>query len=195
MMEFGMKTRTVAATSMNDRSSRSHCIFTFSMTQLKGPDPNKPLAQLRSRINLVDLAGSERQKKTQASGDRLKEGAMINQSLSNLALCIHKLAEISDAAARHKKNNDFVPFRNSKLTHILQESLVGNSKTVMMAAISPAPSNALETVGTLRFAQSVKKIQTKATKNEEKDEDLVAQLRAEILALKKGMDQGGGEDG
>merc|ERR1719281_1219965 len=94
---------------------------------------------------------------------------------------------MADHAARHKKSNDFVPFRNSKLTFILQESLVGNSKTVMMAAISPAPSNSEETLGTLRFASSVKKIQTKATKNEDKDEDLVKEFRAEIERLKRNL--------
>ena len=88
LMDFGMKSRSVAATAMNDRSSRSHCIFTFNLTQIKG-SLEKPISCLRSKVNLVDLAGSERQKKTNATGDRLKEGAQINQSLTNLALVIH----------------------------------------------------------------------------------------------------------
>merc|ERR1711871_1848626 len=112
-------------------------------------------SQLRSKLNLVDLAGSERQAKTEATGDRLKEGAMINQSLTNLAMVIHKLAEIGEKTSK-KSKDDFVPFRNSKLTYILSESLSGNSQTVMMAALSPASSNSDETLGTLRFASSVK---------------------------------------
>ena len=108
LMDFGMKARSVAATSMNDRSSRSHCIFTFSLTQIKGKK-EKPSSLLRSRINLVDLAGSERQKKTNASGDRLKEGAQINQSLTNLALVIHALAKSSKGGK--KGGHDFIPFR------------------------------------------------------------------------------------
>ncbi|CAD7957374.1 unnamed protein product [Amoebophrya sp. A120] len=182
LMDFGMKARSVAATSMNDRSSRSHCIFTVSVTQIKGDNPEKPLSLLRSKINLVDLAGSERQKKTNASGDRLKEGAQINQSLTNLALVIHALAK--SFTNEGKNANDFVPFRNSKLTYLLQESLVGNSKTVMIAAVSPARSNYDETMSTLRFANSVKEIQTKAIVNQEADADIIAQLKAEIKALK-----------
>eukprot|EP00746_Dinoflagellata_sp_MGD_P142257 gnl/MRDRNA2_/MRDRNA2_75219_c0_seq1.p1 gnl/MRDRNA2_/MRDRNA2_75219_c0~~gnl/MRDRNA2_/MRDRNA2_75219_c0_seq1.p1 ORF type:complete len:1186 (+),score=279.21 gnl/MRDRNA2_/MRDRNA2_75219_c0_seq1:125-3682(+) len=192
MMEFGMKTRSIAATSMNDRSSRSHCIFIFQMSQIIG-NVEKPKQQLKSKINLVDLAGSERQKKTNATGDRLKEGSMINQSLSNLAICINKLAASFSTSHKGKKDNaDFIPFRNTKLTYILQESLVGNSKTVMMAAISPAVSNMEETLSTLRFAQSVKKIQTAAKKNESSDQDMVSKLKAEIEKLRQQARGGGG---
>eukprot|EP00392_Amoebophrya_sp_AT5.2_P000602 g603.t1 len=187
LMDFGMKARTVAATSMNDRSSRSHCIFTVNVTQIKGSDPSKPASLLRSKVNLVDLAGSERQKKTNATGDRLKEGAQINQSLTNLALVIHALAKSFSGAKKSRGDGvdgDFIPFRNSKLTYLLQESLVGNSRTVMIAAVSPARSNYEETLSTLRFANSVKEIQTKAVVNQEADADIITQLKAEIAALK-----------
>ena len=195
LMDFGMKQRSVAATSMNDRSSRSHCIFTFSLLQLKGK-PEKPSTMLRSKVNLVDLAGSERQKKTNAGGDRLKEGAQINQSLTALALVIHALAK--GASAKKGAEKEFVPFRNSKLTFLLQESLQGNSKTVMIAAVSPASSNFDETVGTLRFAARVKKIQTKAVKNEESHgnmNEVVKELKAEIERLKAEGGGGGGPGG
>merc|ERR1719191_1521958 len=108
---------------------------------------------------------------------------MINQSLTNLALVIHKLAEISEKHSR-KAKQDFVPFRNSKLTFCLQDSLSGNSRTVMIAALSPALSNQEETVGTLRFAESVKAIKTKATRNVQSPDSLVAELRAECERLR-----------
>merc|ERR1719443_2689177 len=113
---------------------------------------------------------------------------MINQSLTNLALVIHKLAELSEH--KRKGKQDFVPFRNSKLTFALQDSLSGNSKTVMIAALSPALSNVDETMSTLRFAESVKSIKTKATKNEESKDSLVAELRAECERLKAQIMQG-----
>merc|ERR1719482_2276932 len=113
---------------MNDRSSRSHCIFSIEVKQSQ--DKGGVQTQLRSKLNLVDLAGSERQKKTHAEGARLKEGSSINQSLTTLALVIHKLAEIAERPHR-KQNQDFVPFRNSKLTLVLKDSLSGNSKTAM----------------------------------------------------------------
>merc|ERR1719329_872058 len=119
---------------------------------------------------------------TQASGMRLKEGAQINQSLSNLALVISKLVEMADS--KDSKSCDFVPFRNSKLTHILQNSLSGNSKTVMMAAISPSADNWEETLSTLRFAESAKKIKTSASKNERSEENVIAALRRELEQLK-----------
>merc|ERR1719482_2115304 len=111
---------------MNDRSSRSHCIFSIEVKQSQ--DKGGVQTQLRSKLNLVDLAGSERQKKTHAEGARLKEGSMINQSLTTLALVIHKLAEVSerlDGAPLRKGGKDYVPFRNSKLTFILSDSLSG----------------------------------------------------------------------
>mmetsp|Transcript_102445 Transcript_102445/g.181950 ORF Transcript_102445/g.181950 Transcript_102445/m.181950 type:complete len:831 (+) Transcript_102445:54-2546(+) len=184
MIDFGAKTRSVAATAMNAGSSRSHCIFTFVLER-KAKELGKE-SESRAKVNLVDLAGSERQKKTEAGGDRLKEGAMINQSLTTLAQVINKLAEAGEIAAKGKKVavGDFVPFRNSKLTHLLQESLAGNSKTVMMAAVSPALSNFEETMSTLRFAQTCKNVKTKAVKNEESKADMLQDLQAELEQLK-----------
>jgi len=178
MIDFGAKTRSVAATAMNAGSSRSHCIFTFVLE--KEAKERSKQSESRSKVNLVDLAGSERQKKTESAGDRLKEGAMINQSLTTLAQVINKLAEASEKAA----GGDFVPFRNSKLTHLLQESLSGNSKTVMMAAVSPALSNFEETMSTLRFAQTCKNVKTKAVKNEESKASMLDDLQRELEELK-----------
>eukprot|EP00929_Paragymnodinium_shiwhaense_P010211 TRINITY_DN11474_c0_g1_i1.p1 TRINITY_DN11474_c0_g1~~TRINITY_DN11474_c0_g1_i1.p1 ORF type:complete len:915 (-),score=157.78 TRINITY_DN11474_c0_g1_i1:191-2935(-) len=195
LLDFGFKARTVGATSMNDQSSRSHCIFALEVKQVR-PREQGGTTQLRCKVNLVDLAGSERQQKTQATGARLKEGSMINQSLTNLALVIHKLAQISEKvksppkSGKSKGPSEFVPYRNSKLTHVLQDSLSGNSKTVMMAAISPAQYNHDETVSTLRFAESVKAIKTKAKKNEETQENLVASLKAEVDRLRAQIQDG-----
>lgn len=187
MLDYGQMTRSVAATSMNATSSRSHCIFSFYLE--KEIDEVNEKQTFRANVNLVDLAGSERQAKTNATGDRLKEGCMINQSLSTLAIVINKLA------AAGSRGKDFVPFRNSKLTHLLQESLSGNSKTVMVAAISPAKSNLEETVGTLRFAQTCKKIQTRVVKNQDSRAQVINDLKAEIDRLRADLASGGASPG
>lgn len=182
-LELGMKARTVAATCMNDQSSRSHCIFTIEVHSTRAARGRK----LRAKLNLVDLAGSERQSKSQASGMRLKEGSMINKSLTTLAMCVRKLAEASDrrmSIATTRRNQDFIPFRDSKLTDMLQDSLGGNSQTLLIAAVSPAESNAEETLSTLRFAEGVKQIRTKAVVNEEGCDDVVTALKLEIEQLK-----------
>lgn len=180
LLNFGIKARTVGETCMNAQSSRSHCIFTME-TRRKKKTHGGTVTETTSRLNIVDLAGSERQGKTQASGSRLKEGAAINKSLSTLALVIAKLAELGGDP---KRNADFVPFRNSKLTFVLQDSLSGNSKTVMIAALSPAFSNHDENLSTLRFAQSVKKVKTKASKNEAKEGAMLENLKAEVERLR-----------
>ena len=133
--------------------------------------------ETRATINLVDLAGSERVSKTGATGDKLKEGANINKSLSALGNVINALAE---QAKKGKKV--FIPYRNSKLTRVLQESLGGNSVTVMLAAISPAAYNYEETLNTLQYADRAKAIQLKARKNESMTE--VGKLKKEIEELK-----------
>lgn len=181
LQDFGAKQRTIGATNMNAGSSRSHCIFIFQLDRNGKHSDGRDL-QLKARVNLVDLAGSERSGKTGAEGARLKEGAMINQSLTNLALVIQKLSEASTKGASAA---DFVPYRNSKLTHILQESLSGNSMTIMMAAISPAPSNFEETVGTLRFAQLCKSVVTHARQNDLSPAEVSSNLQADIDALKE----------
>eukprot|EP00930_Biecheleria_cincta_P039976 TRINITY_DN27428_c0_g1_i1.p1 TRINITY_DN27428_c0_g1~~TRINITY_DN27428_c0_g1_i1.p1 ORF type:complete len:983 (-),score=197.88 TRINITY_DN27428_c0_g1_i1:9-2957(-) len=188
LLEFGTKQRAVASTVMNATSSRSHCIFTMEIARTITM-PAGSSKQWLSKVNLVDLAGSERQKKTQATGERLKEGAMINQSLTALALVISKLAEYCRLAGQFspkgpKQQNMFVPFRSSKLTHLLMDSLSGNSKTVMIAALSPAKSNYDETLSTLMFAQSVKAIKTSATKNERVEDQLKLELELECERLR-----------
>ncbi|CAJ1430936.1 unnamed protein product [Effrenium voratum] len=186
LVDYGSAMRHVSATAMNATSSRSHCIFTFKTNLTEPEQPSKV-----SQTHLVDLAGSERAGRTKATGDRLKEGAAINQSLSTLARVISELAK---SAKSKKKPNP--PFRESKLTYILKESLCGNSKTVMMAAISPNFLDYDETLSTLKFAQSVKQVQTKAVQNAVNMSSVEAQLRAELNALKAQLqsfqDQSGG---
>jgi len=178
LLDFGVKARSVASTNMNVGSSRSHCIFIFQME--KHSNINGRKSQLRAKVNLVDLAGSERQGKAGTSGDRLKEGSMINKSLSSLAKVILELSKPSKDKAQ-----DHVNFRDSKLTHLLQESLSGNSKTVLVAALSPAMSNYDETLSTLRFASNCKKITLKAIKNEINNDAIMQQLKREINQMKE----------
>lgn len=177
LIRFGQKSRMVAATNMNNASSRSHCIFTFHLEKEKDTGALQDIA--RAQVNLVDLAGSERQSMSRCEGERLREGAMINQSLSALAAVINKLASNSGKASQ-----EFVPFRNSKLTMLLQESLSGNSKTVLIAAISPAKSNEEASLSTLRFAQTCKKITTKVHQNVEKRQSVFSGMKDEIEKLR-----------
>ncbi|XP_069320536.1 chromosome-associated kinesin KIF4A [Eulemur rufifrons] len=153
-LEQGNNCRTVASTAMNSQSSRSHAIFTISIEQRKKSDKN---SSFRTKLHLVDLAGSERQKKTKAEGDRLKEGININRGL----LC---LGNVISALGDDKKGG-FVPYRDSKLTRLLQDSLGGNSHTLMIACVSPADSNLEETLNTLRYADRARKIKNKPIVN------------------------------
>lgn len=150
-LEQGNNSRTVASTAMNSQSSRSHAIFTISVEQRKKSDKNN---SFRCKLHLVDLAGSERQKKTKAEGDRLKEGININRGL----LC---LGNVISALGDENKKGGFVPYRDSKLTRLLQDSLGGNSHTLMIACVSPADSNLEETLNTLRYADRARKIKNK----------------------------------
>jgi hypothetical protein len=152
-LDQGMRHRTVASTQMNSESSRSHSIFTIKIHQKDSEDESK---NLFAKVNLVDLAGSERVKSTGATGATLKEGANINKSLSALGNVINALVE----QAKGKKGA-FVPYRNSKLTRVLQESLGGNSVTVMIAALSPALVNFEETLSTLKYANRAKDIKVR----------------------------------
>ncbi|XP_019391798.1 PREDICTED: chromosome-associated kinesin KIF4A [Crocodylus porosus] len=154
-LEQGNNSRTVASTAMNSQSSRSHAIFTISIEQRKKSDKN---SSFRSKLHLVDLAGSERQKKTKAEGDRLKEGININRGL----LC---LGNVISALGEENKKGGFVPYRDSKLTRLLQDSLGGNSHTLMIACVSPADSNMEETLNTLRYADRARKIKNKPVVN------------------------------
>jgi kinesin family protein 1/kinesin family protein 3/17 len=150
IIDQGMESRTVATTQMNDVSSRSHSVFTIKIHQKDLSDESK---NLFAKVNLVDLAGSERVKSTGATGATLMEGANINKSLSALGNVINALVE----QAKGKKGV-FIPYRNSKLTRVLQESLGGNSITCMLAALSPALCNYDETLSTLKYANRAKAI-------------------------------------
>uniref|UniRef100_A0A665XCV1 Chromosome-associated kinesin KIF4-like n=1 Tax=Echeneis naucrates TaxID=173247 RepID=A0A665XCV1_ECHNA len=154
-LELGNSARTVGSTAMNAASSRSHAIFTITLEQRRGTDKADSVV---SKLHLVDLAGSERQKKTKAEGDRLKEGISINRGLLSLGNVISALGDES-------KKNTFVPYRDSKLTRLLQDSLGGNSHTLMIACVSPADSNMEETINTLRYADRARKIKNKPIVN------------------------------
>ncbi|XP_077053410.1 kinesin family member 4 [Siphateles boraxobius] len=154
-LELGNSARTVGSTAMNAASSRSHAIFTISLEQRRKGDKNDVMV---SKLHLVDLAGSERQKKTKAEGDRLKEGISINRGLLSLGNVISALGDES-------KKGTFVPYRDSKLTRLLQDSLGGNSHTLMIACVSPADSNIEETINTLRYADRARKIKNKPVLN------------------------------
>ncbi|KAI9999184.1 hypothetical protein PInf_004003 [Phytophthora infestans] len=181
LMNAGILARTTASTNMNATSSRAHTIFQIIVTQSElNPSTGKVMDKV-SRINLIDLAGSERAASTGATGSRLKEGAAINQSLSALGNCISALADLANG----KKG--LVPYRNSKLTHLLKDSLGGNSKTIMIAALSPASGNYSETLGTLRYADRAKQIKNKAIVNEDPNQILIRQLKEELEMLRKSM--------
>ncbi|GAA5816305.1 hypothetical protein MFLAVUS_009831 [Mucor flavus] len=189
LFDEGNKARTVAATNMNETSSRSHAVFTIFVTQ-KILDPiTKVVAEKVARISLVDLAGSERANSTGATGVRLKEGSNINKSLTTLGKVIAGLAE-AGAAAEPKKGSKkqkevHVPFRDSVLTWLLKDSLGGNSKTCMIAAISPADYD--ETISTLRYADQAKKIKTKAVVNEDPNAKVMRELKDEVEALRQAL--------
>ncbi|XP_062954639.1 kinesin-like protein KIF16B isoform X3 [Cynocephalus volans] len=190
LMEAGNINRTTAATGMNDVSSRSHAIFTIKFTQAKF-DSEMPCETV-SKIHLVDLAGSERADATGATGVRLKEGGNINKSLVTLGNVISALADLSQDAANPlvKKKQVFVPYRDSVLTWLLKDSLGGNSKTIMIATVSPADVNYGETLSTLRYANRAKNIINKPTINEDANVKLIRELRAEIARLKTLLAQG-----
>ncbi|XP_075040273.1 kinesin-like protein KIF14 [Mixophyes fleayi] len=180
-LELGNKQRATAATGMNDKSSRSHSVFTLIMTQTKTEivDGEEHDHRITSRINLVDLAGSERCTSAKTSGERLKEGVSINKSLLTLGKVISALSDNSQARKRV-----FIPYRESILTWLLKESLGGNSKTAMIATISPAVSNIEETLGTLRYAKQARLIINIAKVNEDMNAKLIRELKSEIDKLK-----------
>ncbi|XP_030635748.1 kinesin-like protein KIF16B [Chanos chanos] len=190
LMEAGNINRTTASTGMNDVSSRSHAIFTINFTQAKF-DTEMPCETV-SKIHLVDLAGSERADATGATGVRLKEGGNINKSLVTLGNVISALADMTQEVGNSqvKKKQVFVPYRDSVLTWLLKDSLGGNSKTIMIATISPADVNYGETLSTLRYANRAKNIINKPTINEDANVKLIRELRAEIARLKALLVQG-----
>ncbi|UZJ55379.1 hypothetical protein CBS101457_004699 [Exobasidium rhododendri] len=199
LMDEGNKARTVAATNMNETSSRSHAVFTLVLTQKRKDGLTNLEAEKVSRISLVDLAGSERANSTGATGSRLKEGANINRSLTTLGKVIAALAVASMEPAKGKRKvalDNFVPYRDSTLTWLLKDSLGGNSKTAMIAAISPADYE--ETLSTLRYADQAKKIKNKAVVNEDPNAKLIRELKEELEMLRNRVPMGGmgseGED-
>lgn len=174
IFDKGVENRTTAATNMNAESSRSHSIFTI-VVEMSTKDPGSGKEMLRvGKLNLVDLAGSERQKKTGAKDATLKEGIKINLSLSALGNVISALSE----GSKH------IPYRDSKLTRLLQDSLGGNTKTMMVAAISPADYNHEETTSTLRYANRAKNIKNKPKINEDPKDTMIREFKAEILRLR-----------
>ncbi|GAA5817369.1 hypothetical protein MFLAVUS_010913 [Mucor flavus] len=184
LMNEGNKARTVAATNMNETSSRSHAVFTLFLTSNRFDETAKLNTEKCARISLVDLAGSERANSTGATGARLKEGSNINKSLTTLGKVISALSEASSAPTSKKSslNPNFVPYRDSVLTWLLKDSLGGNSKTAMVAAISPADYD--ETLSTLRYADQAKRIRNKAVVNEDPNAKLIRELKEELQALR-----------
>ncbi|XP_031701661.1 kinesin-like protein KIF1B isoform X4 [Anarrhichthys ocellatus] len=189
LMDAGNKARTVAATNMNETSSRSHAVFTIVFTQKKHDSETDLSTEKVSKISLVDLAGSERADSTGATGTRLKEGANINKSLTTLGKVISALAEVTQdnctSKSKKKKKTDFIPYRDSVLTWLLRENLGGNSRTAMVAALSPADINYDETLSTLRYADRAKSIKCNAIINEDPNNKLVRDLKDEVARLKE----------
>ncbi|KAL5013425.1 hypothetical protein ScPMuIL_007695, partial [Solemya velum] len=181
LMSEGNKSRTVAATNMNSESSRSHAVFNIILTQTLTDKLSSVSGEKVSKLSLVDLAGSERAVKTGAVGERLKEGSNINKSLTTLGLVISALADQSS-------KNKFVPYRDSVLTWLLKDNLGGNSKTVMVATVSPSADNYEETLSTLRYADRAKRIVNHAVVNEDPNARIIRELREEVDMLKKQLD-------
>ncbi|AWP16166.1 putative kinesin-like protein KIF3B [Scophthalmus maximus] len=181
VMNMGNQSRSVGFTNMNERSSRSHAIFVVTVECSEvGPDGEDHIRV--GKLNMVDLAGSERQSKTGARGKRLKEAAKINLSLSALGNVISALA---DGRSAH------VPYRDSKLTRLLQDSLGGNAKTVMMATVGPSHGNFDESLATLRYASRAKNIKNKPRINEDPKDALLREFQEEIARLKAQLEKQG----
>ncbi|XP_033625827.1 kinesin-like protein KIF15 [Asterias rubens] len=176
VLSSGWLNRRVASTSMNRESSRSHAVFTFS---IQTKEKKAGVSNIRvSQLNLVDLAGSERQKDTKTSGLRLKEAGSINKSLLTLGHVITALVDISHGKTRH------VPYRDSKLSFLLRDSLGGNAKTCIIANVHPGAKCFGETLSTLNFARRAKMIKNKAVVNEDTQGN-TAHLQAEIKRLRE----------
>ena len=180
---MGLKSRHVAATEMNAESSRSHLLFSIFLTT-SYINNRGGAVEKTSRLHLIDLAGSERQKKTKAQGERIKEACMINKSLSTLGNVINALVE------NYEGKNKYIPFRDSKLTYFLKDSLGGNSKTTIVANISTSLIQMNETISTLKFVQRAKMIKNSATLNMSVQENIEA-LQEEIKKLKSIIAKGG----
>uniref|UniRef100_A0A8B9LFN8 Kinesin family member 13Ba n=1 Tax=Astyanax mexicanus TaxID=7994 RepID=A0A8B9LFN8_ASTMX len=185
LMSEGNKSRTVAATNMNEESSRSHAVFNIILTHTLKDMQSGTSGEKVSKLSLVDLAGSERAAKTGAAGERLKEGSNINKSLTTLGLVISALAD--QGAGKNKSK--FVPYRDSVLTWLLKDSLGGNSRTAMVATVSPAADNYDETLSTLRYADRAKSIVNHAVVNEDPNARIIRELREEVEKLRDQLTQ------
>ncbi|XP_022168370.1 kinesin-like protein KIF12 [Myzus persicae] len=181
VLEEGMKNRTVGSHNMNECSSRSHTMLTVYITSEQQISEDGVFITKQGKINFVDLAGSEMTKKTMSEGKTLEEANNINKSLMVLGYCI---ASLSDP----KKRKGHIPYRDSKLTKLLSDSLAGTGVTLMIACISPARSNASETISTLRYAARAKKIKTKPVIVMDPREALIVSLRREVEALQNEND-------
>lgn len=176
IFDSGGKNRSVGATALNSDSSRSHSIFTVDLEACVRSRQGENEIYRTGKLNLVDLAGSERQSKSGCTGERFKESTKINLSLSVLGNVISALV---DGKSKH------VPYRDSKLTRLLQDSLGGNSKTLMVACISPGENNYEETLSTLRYAKRAKNIRNKPKINEDPKDTIIKRYHDEIQQLKK----------
>uniref|UniRef100_A0A3Q3JAJ6 Kinesin motor domain-containing protein n=1 Tax=Monopterus albus TaxID=43700 RepID=A0A3Q3JAJ6_MONAL len=184
-LKLGALSRTTASTQMNVQSSRSHAIFTIHLCQVRDNVTDNRLAKdseinefetLTAKFHFVDLAGSERLKRTGATGDRAKEGISINCGLLALGNVISALGDRS-------KRSTHVPYRDSKLTRLLQDSLGGNSQTVMIACISPSDRDFMETLNTLKYANRARNIKNKVVVNQDRASQQISALRTEIARL------------
>nr|XP_015840795.1 PREDICTED: kinesin-like protein KIF21A isoform X2 [Tribolium castaneum] len=179
-LRLGALSRTTASTQMNTQSSRSHAIFTLHVKQqrivpLTNSDTNE-FETLTSKFHFVDLAGSERLKRTGATGERAKEGISINCGLLALGNVISALGDKSKKATH-------IPYRDSKLTRLLQDSLGGNSQTVMIACVSPSDRDFMETLNTLKYANRARNIKNKVFVNQDKTSKTISQLKQQIAQL------------
>lgn len=181
-LQQGALARTTASTNMNEQSSRSHALFTILirrqrvMSSEESGNPDGDLETLTSKFHFVDLAGSERLKRTGATGDRAREGISINCGLLALGNVISALGDVSKKASH-------VPYRDSKLTRLLQDSLGGNSKTLMIANISPSDRDFMETLNTLKYANRARNIKNRVQINQDQSSRTISSLRREIAAL------------
>lgn len=187
-LNMGINHRVTSATLMNEGSSRSHAVFTVTIEQkiVKEIEPENPdektdepqtvTEEISAKFHFVDLAGSERIKKTGATGKLLKEGISINKGL----LC---LGQVISALTDEKRKSEHIPYRDSKLTRILQDSLGGNSRTTMIACVSPAESNYEETLGTIKYASRARNIKNKPIVNRDANSMLIESLRTQITTL------------
>lgn len=187
-LNLGINHRVTSATLMNEGSSRSHAIFSVSIEQKivkevdvadaekKEGEPQTVTEEISAKFHFVDLAGSERIKKTGATGKLLKEGISINKGL----LC---LGQVISALTDEKRAKEHIPYRDSKLTRILQDSLGGNSRTTMIACVSPAESNYDETLGTIKYASRARNIKNKPIVNRDPNSMLIESLRTQISTL------------